>query len=399
MRIKTVCEYTGLTDRTIRYYIEEKLICPTYTENYLGRKSFDFSHADICTLNHIAILRKFDFTIDEIRKIIEDETTSGIVISNVRHRTEESISIGEEKLLVLSRLIIGKNYTLEELAEELSKPLVSLPEHQESVTFNLTQRVLSFLKALLIFLIVWSPVAVSGFAVIYDIRNWYYPIFNFAVLGLTIISFWPTISVLVISRSKWKYRVIAKRILLVLCILSIPISFILSFGIVTRSETSDIRNYRRLDVDCLANRYSFYQELFPKWPHYFVNEKQPDGHWETVYLDAHYYYCSRPAIDYTYDIFAQWPLEKDAFDKEVARVKELFENYAVDQYYTYDIVQKENYTCLVLYNGDPPFKQVTNSYTYYIFAYDEVNMLVRYLLCDSLENGADQPYYLTLDWK
>ena len=42
MKIKAVCELTGLTDRTIRYYIEEKLISPLYTENYLGRKPIAF---------------------------------------------------------------------------------------------------------------------------------------------------------------------------------------------------------------------------------------------------------------------------------------------------------------------------------------------------------------------
>ena len=42
MKIKSVCELTGLTDRTIRYYIEEKLISPLYTENYLGRKTYNF---------------------------------------------------------------------------------------------------------------------------------------------------------------------------------------------------------------------------------------------------------------------------------------------------------------------------------------------------------------------
>lgn len=46
MKIKQVCEATGLTDRAVRYYIEEGLIAPRYTENYLGRKAFDFSEDD-----------------------------------------------------------------------------------------------------------------------------------------------------------------------------------------------------------------------------------------------------------------------------------------------------------------------------------------------------------------
>ena len=112
MKIKTVCDITGLTDRTIRYYIEEQLISPTYTENYLGRKSFDFSQDNVDTLKNISVLRNFDFTIDEIRRIIIDANTSISIISNVRHRTEESVCEGKEKLLILSKLSNEKAYSI-----------------------------------------------------------------------------------------------------------------------------------------------------------------------------------------------------------------------------------------------------------------------------------------------
>lgn len=42
MKIKAVCEETGLTDRAVRYYIDEGLIRPEFTENYIGRRSYDF---------------------------------------------------------------------------------------------------------------------------------------------------------------------------------------------------------------------------------------------------------------------------------------------------------------------------------------------------------------------
>ena len=72
MKMKAVCEATGLTDRTVRYYIDENLISPLYTENYLGRKTFDFSDADIQQLKDIAVLRKFGFSIGEIRQFPMD---------------------------------------------------------------------------------------------------------------------------------------------------------------------------------------------------------------------------------------------------------------------------------------------------------------------------------------
>lgn len=393
MKIKAVCDVTGLTDRTVRFYIEEQLIAPSYTENYLGRKSFDFSQEDIETLKNISVLRKFDFSIDEIRQIMVDINASGNVIADVMRRTEEAVSLGQEKLLALSKLNSDQTYTLQQLAEELSKPPIPLPEYKESVKWKPVKAIFSLLKALLIFVIVWSPFALSLFAIMNDIRDFYYPVIDYTAIVLTIISFWPSIGVLIVSKTARKWKKTAKRILLFLCILSIPITFLCSFGIIARSETTDIRNYRELDVHCHLNKDAFFQELFPKWPHYFVNEKQPDGSWETVYLDARYYYCMRPAMDYTYDIYAQWPLEDADFRKEVRRVKTLFEEDG-----DYVTVQKGNYTCLISYSGDPPFQEVTGSYTYYIFAYDEENLVVRYILCDSLEDGADQPFYLSLDW-
>ena len=51
MKIKTVCELTGLSDRTIRYYIEEKLISPSHTENYLGRKKYSFGRKFRCEIS------------------------------------------------------------------------------------------------------------------------------------------------------------------------------------------------------------------------------------------------------------------------------------------------------------------------------------------------------------
>lgn len=380
MKIKTVCDVTGLTDRTIRYYIEEQLISPAYTENYLGRKSFDFSQEDIDTLKNISVLRKFDFAITEIRRIIEDENASSTIIFDVKHRTEEAVSVGKEKLLVLSRLHAGKTYSLKQLAEELSKPEVVLPDHKEVVKRDPLKTIWAILKSLLILAIVWAPVAMSLFGIIISLSHWHYPVFNHMAITLVLLSYCPCIGVLIISKTQWKWKKAAKRILLALCVLSIPISFLLSFGVIARSETTDILNYRRFDADCLANRHSFFQDLFPTWPHY---------------SDAHYLYRNLPAMDYTYDIYAEWPLEKEQFDKEVSRVQALYEGD--DRNYV--TVQKGNYTCLILYHGDFPFQEVTDSYTYYIFAYDETNLIVRYIICDSLENGADQPFYLSLDWE
>ena len=131
-----------------------------------------------------------------------------------------------------------------------------------------------------------------------------------------------------------------------------------------------------------------------------MDYKNEDGEWEAVYLDAKYYYQFFHGMDYTYDIYAEWPLEADKFGEEVQRVKGVFEKAIADKTYGYKFVEieKGEYTCLILYSGDEPFQKATNNYQYLIFAYSETTNSVRYIYCDSLENGVDQPYYLQLDW-
>lgn len=396
MKIKTACELTELSDRTIRYYIEEQLITPAYTENYLGRKSFDFSKSDIQQLQDIAVLRKFGFSIAEIKRMLL-EPAQIIPLVKVLEKRKQLV-INEESMLLqaLSQLDQNRNYTITELATQLSTPVANEPLPAEDSPLYVGKTILRFLKSLLLGIITWLPVCLSFLVVIAIMHNLAYPVFNFKVFLIVLVTLSPTILMVILPKNivRFPWLIVARRILLILCILSVPASAIFSIGVFSHSETSDIRNYRRFDTDCLANRAPFFQDLFPLWPRYFINEEQPDGSWETVYLDAHYLYRDLPALDYTYDIYAEWPLEKADFDKEVSRVQALYENKTKK----YDIVHKGNYTCFFAYDGDPPFEEVTDSYTYYIFAFDAQNLTVRYIMCDSLENGADQPYYLSLDW-
>lgn len=69
-----MCGKTGLTDKAIRFYIRSGLVFPQYNENYTGRKSFNFSEEDITRLNQIATLRRYNFPIENIKEILEDET-------------------------------------------------------------------------------------------------------------------------------------------------------------------------------------------------------------------------------------------------------------------------------------------------------------------------------------
>ena len=396
MKIKAASELTGLTTRTIRVYIDEKLIVPEFTENYLGRRSFEFSQSDIAALQNIATLRKYGFSIDEIRNILLDSQTSIAIIENVKQRTQIQADEYRERLKALSRVESLKAYSVEELSEILLQGEAEIQFPVELPKLNVKRIV----KSAVIFLIVWLPFVLVIGGIINDITTYAYPKINIANVILTLLTLIPSISILVITKLKPNIKRTVKRIILCLCVVAIPFSLVMPYGIVTRSETTDFRNYRDFDSECLANRNIVFQELFPNWPHYFENVKNENGEWEAIYLDAKYYYHYFQSFDYTYDIYAEWPLDEDDFIVEVERVKGVFEKAVANKTYGYKFVEieKGEFSCLILYSGDEPFQEATNNYNYLIFAYNEKTNVVRYIYCDSLENGVDQPYYLQLDW-
>lgn len=400
MKIKSVSELTGLTTRTIRVYIEEQLIEPNFTENYLGRRSFDFSQDDINALQNIATLRKYGFSIDEIRKILLDTHNSIAVIENVKHRTQNQIKEYSERMSALSRIEDNKVYSVSELSEVLSQTETELALPIDFPKRNILKNIVRILKSIVVFIVVWLPFVLVSGGFINDITIYAYPKINTFAVVLTLLTLVPSVSILVITKIKPHIKRAVKIIILCLCVIAIPFSFIMPYGIVTRSETTDFRHYRDFDPDCLANRNTVFSEVFPSWPHYFDNVKNENGEFETVYLESKYYYQFFYGIDYTYDIYAEWPLEDDKFVSEVQRIKEIFEKVLESKTYGYKFVEmkKGEFSCLILYNGNEPFQKATDSYQYLIFAYNEKNNIVRYIYCDSLENGADQPYYLKLDW-
>lgn len=399
MKIKAVCEMTNLSDRTIRYYIEQNLISPAYTENYLGRKTFDFKKEDVDALNDIAVLRKFNFTVQEIWDILTCPEQSRKILCDVQSRAMQSVEEGTALLAALSVLDTEKIYTASELARILVTSIENQSLPNECASPNINTVIREMVKSFLCFLAAWLPIMSSITATILTLTKYAYPKFDFKVIVWMLMALLPSGLLFLLPKMKIDRKSVYKRMLIVLCVISIPINLFVPVGLVTKSETTDIRNYRRFDTDCLANRSPDFQEFFPLQAHYFDNVAQADGTWKTVDLDAEYYYSYWTPMDYTYDIYAEWPLAKQAFYQETERVRSLFERLRAEKpYYRYTEKETEQYVCWILYTDEVPFQKVTNSYTYMIFAFDETQNRVRYIYCDSLENGADQPYYLQLEW-
>ncbi|MBE6693719.1 MAG: MerR family transcriptional regulator [Ruminococcaceae bacterium] len=240
MRIKAVCERTGLTDRTVRYYIEEGLISPSYTENYLGRKTFDFSEKDISDLNDIAVLRAFGFSVEEIRDLLLHPDQSGRIIAGVLARTRESLCEDEKRVRVLSSLDADREYTISDLATELSSP-ESIEASDEDVKPNVRQGFARALGIVGVFAAVWSSVIVGVgiFLVLLGTRE--HPVINPLMTGLCAVTFLPSVLVPILSRSKAKRGSAGRRVLLGVCVFCIPLSIVFSSNSVSecKHEWSD----------------------------------------------------------------------------------------------------------------------------------------------------------------
>lgn len=71
MKLKAVCELTGLSRKTIRLYEEKGLLVPRKTRSN-GRDYREYTEADVEKLKTIATLRKAWFTMEEIHRMQED---------------------------------------------------------------------------------------------------------------------------------------------------------------------------------------------------------------------------------------------------------------------------------------------------------------------------------------
>ena len=68
MKMKEVTEQTGLTERTVRYYMEKGLIAP-HGQWRNGREYTEFDEADIARLKAVATLRELGFSVEAIRSM------------------------------------------------------------------------------------------------------------------------------------------------------------------------------------------------------------------------------------------------------------------------------------------------------------------------------------------
>lgn len=250
MKIKEICEKTGLTDRTVRFYIEEGLISPSYTENYLGRKSFNFSEVDLQRLRNIATLRAFGFSVDEIKEITKDTSGNQRIVEEVRKRAEKSLDESNRRVNSLSRIDLSGELTLSDLAQKLTKS--NIINDGEDHRAGSKKRVLSFLGSCVVFLSVWLPIVLSIVIFIFRISTVDSPIIHPEFLIFTLLCFLPSAFAVLLFKRITASRKIFRTIFVSLCALCIPLGIVFSVRSVTTCDHSYLEYRTLADATCTS---------------------------------------------------------------------------------------------------------------------------------------------------
>lgn len=132
MKIKEVCKRTGLTERTIRFYVEEGLIKPEST--VMNQRQYrEYSEQDVAELETIARLRKLFFTLDEIRDMKQSPQRLGEILEAYRLKLRKDVEAKAAIVQALDHADLSRLSGVDELAAALSGIAEGLPLPQRDI--------------------------------------------------------------------------------------------------------------------------------------------------------------------------------------------------------------------------------------------------------------------------
>lgn len=412
MKIGAVSQATGLTDRTIRYYIEEGLLQPEFTKNYTGRKSFDFTQDHVMLLYQISVLRKYGFSITDIKTILEDPSQSSEITQELIEKKKQTIQTEQMLLDTLLQLDAQKDYTLPELAEALDSPVLTDVKPPNDLKIPLVTLIFQgiFWCAWAIAMLIYIYIAYS--AIISYCRDFLYiKFYSLSFTTLNTILSWslPFIAaafmLLLLTR-----RIQKKRILQAILTIVLTVSYLIGWVFILfaplfahpliYSETQDIENY--MQIGAFEEDSKIIPILFPdEVPDHALAQQGP-----FLPDSTRYYNITEISWDTRFELFAQWQLSDKELDMEIARIENAFSN--VDRIQPH-IINNEDWVCWVFsYNPDDAAELLNyalegnparewEDYGCYCFAYRPRDGVVRYIA--SYSNGNLRvPIFMQLDW-
>ena len=123
LKIKEVIDKTGLTDRAIRLYIEYGLVTPENQKSYTGRNNYNFTQADIDCFEQIAMLRKADFSLEQIKTIKSGGESAREVLLEYLTAKQKSVVIGQKIVEALKDFSTQESVTMESVCAKIKESI------------------------------------------------------------------------------------------------------------------------------------------------------------------------------------------------------------------------------------------------------------------------------------
>ncbi len=401
MKIKEVIAQTGLTDRAIRLYIENGLISPETEKSYTGRRSFDFSDADVAMLGKIATLRKADFSLEQIKALQQGGEEAQSALAQYLEYKQETVATGQRILAVLTDLPPAAG--MEDICTRLEDGLRDKPLPKADTRPTGWELVETGLALFCITIMVpWIPLALIALAEQfqeYTCIHWSQDPMEYVGIGYVLISLVLFAVVLFLRRKpqpdpkKQRKRTLASILISTALLLSIlsPHGIVgLLFGRPVYSESYDPLAYGNWGkaAEAFPDLVAFLPEAIPEntkaAPQYGFG---PEVYPETTQYYFYFAYDWDPRVD----VYAQWELPPDQVEAELQRVQEAF---------FWPVEQLQLGSWQVYSSSFHPLEDIPggNYYSYMIFAYNPETQLVRYIFSDGAISDGHQPVFLRLDW-
>ena len=410
MKIKEVIAATGLTDRAIRLYIENGLVTPENQKSYTGRNNYSFTQEDIDCLEQIAMLRKADFSLEQIRTLKLGGESAREVLVEYLSVKQESVVMGQRIIDALKDYSAQDSVTMESVCAKIKESIENTPLPEVDRKETKGERVEKWLMRIpaIILLAVWGLLGIGVWLTYREdfvFPRYYTNPVNYIGTAYILIPIFAAIIVLLLYRKyallpeKRKKRRwiagVALTIALLVCIQPIGMASIMLMPPVY-SETEDPENYLSLGRYARAYGDDIYK-LFPaNIPRNAIAEGSswypPDKFLETT----KYYYYFQEVIDPSFQIYAEWILPEDEFAEELNRIHNYYPDGANQQ------VRWGDWVCLSFTDDSLDFDEAKDLIYYYylIFAYNEKTGGVRYIASYSMDCGREEdPYFLELEWK
>lgn len=407
MKIKEVIEQTGLTDRAIRLYISNGLIEPVSQRSYTGRNSYEFTEDDIRQLKRIALLRKADFSLEQIRILQQGGEPVRQMLAEYFTEKQEQLNRNQKILAALQTLHPESIPSIDAVCEAIQEGFQTEPMPKGDLKPTLKERLETWcVRLLTVPVLLFFGLMLIGMKLDYE-EEFLFPkpgrsLLNYIGIAYVLIPIILMGVVLFLYRrpvyteEKHSSRRLTAVVMFLLTIFSAGNPYgtaaLMLFPTVY-SETDNpshylqLGRYERMYADTL---YALFPANIPRsavaeGSSWYPPDKFPDT--------TQYYYFHANDVDPNFDLFAQWVLPDDEFKQETDR----FETGRGTEIVYRE--QKGEWICLYFTDFKEENIQSYRSYYFVIFAYNEEENMVRYMASYAMDTGGTLvPYFLSLDW-